>query len=558
MPVITLHEDRLRSLVGGGLSFEKLVERLPDLGLHIEEVAKGSVRVEYDPNRLDYSTDYGIARSLRGSFGISTGAPRHRLERSDVVFKVDPSVKEVRPFIAGLLAKGIVLDDETIRQMISMQEDLHNGLGRKRAKLAIGIHNADAVRPPISYSTVPSSFRFTPLDSGSPMSVAEVLTELPTGVKYAPLVAGHDVYPIITDAAGTVLSFPPIINGSATKVTPATKDLLIDVTGTDPRVLEDCLSILAEAFWDAGAKVFGVRVQDGRRSFQTPSLEPFRFSVTSKEMSARLGLELADSEIVRALKRSRLDASAGGGRIRVAAPRYRFDLLHPVDIAEETMYGYGFRRLKPSYQFRYTTGALSARTQLMEAVRRSAVGVGLQEVMGYSLTSKEVLFDKMGRERVTELRVAASKSSLYEYLRDMLAPTLLQLLADNVHEQYPQRIFEMAEVFAPGPGSETGVKEALHFGAAIADNVAGFTDAKSVLDTILLRTFNVKADYRPAADIHFIEGRAAECFHRGRRLGVVGEVAPRTVLSFGLRTPVSLFEVSLEPFFEKVSRQERV
>ncbi len=553
MPVITLYKDRMLTLVGGGTSFENVVERLPQLGLHIEEIAGGSVRVEYDPNRLDYSTDYGIARSLRGSFGIARGAPRHKLQASSVIFDVDPAVKEVRPYIAGLLSKGMELDDETIRQIISMQEDLHNGLGRRRAKLAIGIHDADVVQPPIRYSTVPSTFSFTPLDCDSPMTIRQILSTLPTGKKYSSLVSGHDAYPIITDAKGTVLSFPPIINGNATKVTPKTKNLLIDVTGTDRRVLEDCLALLSETFWDAGAQVFSIRLKEGKRTTRTPSLQPFSFSITSKAISDRLGMPVKDSEIVTALKKSRLDAIAKGGRIHVTAPRYRFDLLHPVDLAEETMYGYGFGRLEPSYAFRYTKGSLSPRTHLMEAVRRSATGLGLQEVMGYSLTSREVLFDKMGRSTGRGLKVAASKSSLYEYLRDMLTPTLLQLLADNLHEQYPQRIFEMAEVFTQDSGSESGVKEDLHLGGAITDNTASFTDAKSVLDTTLLKTFNVTPQYEPLRDSLFIQGRGAACFYNGKKLGFVGEVSPGVVLAFGLRTPVSVFEISLAPFFERLN-----
>jgi phenylalanyl-tRNA synthetase beta chain len=553
MPVITLRKDRLQSLVGGNLGFKELVDRLPYLGLHIEEVSEDSVKVEYDPNRLDYSTDYGVARSLRGSFGLAKGVPRHRLLKSDIIFTVDPSVKKVRPYIAGLLAKGIELDDETIRQIISMQEDLHNGLGRKRAKLAIGIHDADAVKAPLKYSTVRSSFRFTPLDSKVSLSIDEILSELPTGRKYAPLVSAHEIYPIITDAKGTVLSFPPIINGNTTKVTPRTKNLLIDVTGIDRRVLEDCLALLAEAFWDAGAQVFSVGVRDGGKTTFTPSLEPFSLVVTNQLISDRLGLKLKDSEIVNALNRSRLDAAASGRKIAVTAPRYRFDMLHPVDLAEETMYGYGFEKLQPSYDFKYTKGSLSPRTHLMEAVRRSAVGLGLQEVMGYSLTSGDVLYDKMERKKESPLKVAASKSSFYEYLRDMLAPTLLQLLADNIHEQYPQRVFEVAEVFSPAHGTETGVKEELHFAAAITNNTAGFTDAKSIIDTVLLRTFNVNAAYRPIQAPFFIDGRAAECLYHGKRLGVVGEVSPQVVLSFGLRTPVSILEVSLDPFLQKVS-----
>jgi phenylalanyl-tRNA synthetase beta chain len=545
-------------MVGRGISYSEIVDRLPSLGLHIEEVSRESVKVEYDPNRLDYSTDYGVARALRGSFGVQVGAPRHALKRSSIRFLVDPSVKKVRPFIAGLLATGLHLDDETIRQIISMQEDLHNGIGRKREKLAIGIHDASPVTPPVTYTTVSASFRFVPLDSREKMSIEEILAESPTGRKYSHLVSAFTRYPLIKDSAGTVLSFPPVINGTATKVTPKTKDLLIDVTGTDPRVLEDSLAILAEAFWDAGGDVFSVEVHEGRAMRHTPNLRGSVFNVTADFVSDSLGLRLKESTIEEALRRSRLDAAVKGKAVKVVVPRYRFDILHPIDVAEEVMYGYGFERFTPSYDFRYTKGSLSPRTHLMEAVRRTSTGLGLQEVMGYSLTSRDVLFDKMGRGEASPLKVAASKSSLYEYLRDYLTPTLLSVLSENIHEQYPQRIFESAEVFTPASGTETGVHEELHLAAALTDNTATFTEAKSALETILLKTFNEKVDSHPAERPFLIGGRAAECHHRGKAIGFVGEVSPSVVLSFGLRNPVSVFEISLEPFFGKVSFRERV
>jgi phenylalanyl-tRNA synthetase beta chain len=156
------------------------------------------------------------------------------------------------------------------------------------------------------------------------------------------------------------------------------------------------------------------------------------------------------------------------------------------------------------------------------------------------------------------LKVSGSKSSLYEYLRDMLVPTLVQLLADNLHEQYPQRVFEMAEVFSRAQGSESGVREDFHLGVAISDNTASFTDAKSALDTILLKTFNARAEYTPLQDSIFIDGRGAECRYAGKKLGVVGEISPAVVLSFGLRNPVSVFEISLLSFAGRFSKEERV
>lgn len=41
------------------------------------------------------------------------------------------------------------------------------------------------------------------------------------------------VYPVITDAKGEVLSLPPIINGHLSRIRLDTKDVLIECTATD-------------------------------------------------------------------------------------------------------------------------------------------------------------------------------------------------------------------------------------------------------------------------------------------------------------------------------------
>ena len=73
------------------------------------------------------------------------------------------------------------MDDETIRQLISMQEDLHNGIARKRKKAAIGLHNMDVVKPPLTYAGVPSSFEFVPLGESNKMTVERILADTETG-----------------------------------------------------------------------------------------------------------------------------------------------------------------------------------------------------------------------------------------------------------------------------------------------------------------------------------------------------------------------------------------
>src|ERR1700692_2210048 len=145
MPVIQLSLQRLGQYCRGKASEKTILDTLPYLGLDIEDHLGGGVSVDYSPNRPDFSSEAGIARSLVGILGIETGIPKYEFPRSN--YSVQISGKEIlsiRPFIEAMYAE-IQVSDELIKQLIMMQEDLHNGIGRKRSKVAIGIHNANVI-----------------------------------------------------------------------------------------------------------------------------------------------------------------------------------------------------------------------------------------------------------------------------------------------------------------------------------------------------------------------------------------------------------------------------
>jgi len=73
MPVVELSLSRLQKLVGKNTNKKQILDTLPFLGLDIESLGRNTVRVEYSPNRPDYSTDFGIALGLQGILGISRG-----------------------------------------------------------------------------------------------------------------------------------------------------------------------------------------------------------------------------------------------------------------------------------------------------------------------------------------------------------------------------------------------------------------------------------------------------------------------------------------------------
>ena len=77
------------------------------------------------------------------------------------------------------------------------------------------------------------------------------------------------------------------------------------------------------------------------------------------------------------------------------------------------------------------------------------------------------------------------------------------------------------------------------------EDTLDFFDAKGILETVFNR-LKVKAGFKPAEDQTLLAGKTAEVVVGGERVGVVGEVHPKTAALFDISTqPIILFEIDL-------------
>jgi len=541
LPVVRIDIQRFSKMVGADR--KRILERLPYLGLDIESVDRNAVRVEYSPNRPDFGTDFGIAKALRGLLGKEVGLPTFALSPSGISVSVDRRLKDVRPYIACVTATGLRLDDEDVRQIIALQEDLHNGLGRKRRVVAIGLHDMDAVVPPVSYHGVNSTFKFVPLGWRKPLSIASILSDTAEGTTHGAALEGSKVYPVITDENGTVLSFPPIINGEATRVTTKTKSMFVDVTSTDQKAGDAVLAVVATTLAEAGGRLGTVSIGYQGRPRTTPDLSPTALPLDLEGIRSVLGMNLSRGEVVKCLARSRLGVKGS----QALGPRYRVDLLHSVDIAEEVALGYGVDKIEPMYPPSNRPGFFDSFEDFLDSASTVLAGSGFIEMMTFELTDEASLYSKFQRQSSGKLAVQDPKSLEHCVLRDALIPTLMASLSGNVKSDYPQRIFEIGRVYAR---SREGVDEAWHLGGLVAHSQASFTEAKMHLEATCRIISGKEAVAKEGEHWAFVPGRCAEISLAGTSLGHVGEVRPKAISAFGLGVPVSGFEIDFSSLHE--------
>jgi len=532
MPVIHLDFGELERLVGAPA--EKIIERIPMIGADIERVGEDFADVEFFPNRPDMYSVEGVARAMRGFLGIETGTPKYEVSPSEVQLRVDSSVKSVRPFVVCAVVRNVEMTDPLIESLMHLQEHLHWGLGRNRRKVSIGVHDLSKVRPPFTYKTVDEDFSFVPLDFEEEMTIREILERHPKGRAFSFILEGFDRYPIIVDCNENVLSFPPIINGELTRVTENTRELFIDVTGTE-EIVNVALNIIVTALAERGFKIQSVEIVDGERTFRTPDLSGREMEIFVEEARKLIGIPISKEECIEALRKMRYDAEvSGGGRIKVRIPPYRADIMHPWDIIEDVAIGYGYERIPAIFPEIPSISSEHEIERMNKRVREIMLGLGFTEVMTFTLTSERVHFEMM-RRKGDALKIANPASEEQRIFRSSILPMLLETLSMNRHHPMPQRIFEVGDVII-------GERRRNHLAAVSMHANADFSEIKSVV-MAFLREMRYEAEVHEAEDPAFIEGRVAKL--SGDVTGVFGEVHPEVLVNFNLDHAVSAFEIEL-------------
>lgn len=535
MPTISINVKRIEKYLGRKITKEKLIETLPWIGISIEEV-NDEIKVEYNPNRPDFSTHAGIARALKGFLEIELGAPSYTVKKGNI--KIIAKNVPKRPIIRGLVARNLELDEESLIELIHMQESLHWALGRDRRKASIGFHDLDKVKPPFIYTIKPPTFAFVPLNESREWTLKEILEKHPKGRQYGKYVTMNSL-PILMDSEGNVMAFPPIINSSVTTVTPETRNLFIDVTGTHLKNVIDTVNIIATTLIDMGASIESVDI-NGTLS---PDLTPEKWKLKSSYINKMIGLSLSDEDIVKALEKCRISAKIlRKGLIEAIVPSYRIDLLHPIDFAEEVAIGYGYYNLKPSLPNIFTIGSRNKYFELASKVRKIMLGLGYQEVFTTTLSNKK-LFSLFSIETYVDLINPLSEE--YDTLRSMLLPHIIYILSLNTHEEYPQKIFEVGDVVVPGE-NETRYERHLHVAAAIASSKVTINDIRSDLEGFL-KTLGIEYKFESYRYPHFFLDRSLKIITPHGE-GRVGEIHPEILEKMKIHVPVAAFEVELAKY----------
>jgi len=582
MPKIDVNEEVFHTLAGRRwTSKEEFEEALVCAKAELDAdsdkslpVPERILKIELnDTNRPDLWGTAGCARQLRV---YSSGkVPIYPFFSSPGTVKstkhkvlVEKSVAQVRPFLAGFIASGKDVSDPMLRDMIQTQEKLAWNFGRKRRSISMGIYRSAIIKWPIIYKGVdPASVSFVPLGAGehglseNPLTLSEILKYHPKGREYAFILEHEKIHPLLTDSAGDVLSYPPIINSAGLgAVQVGDRDLFIELTGTDQASVTLAASIVACDLADNGFTIEPVEIA---YEFDVPfgrnCVTPYYFQQPVFCSLARiekfLGDRLSAEECLAALTKmgvraekareaERGDTLVQEG-VKIWPPEYRNDFLHAADVAEDVAMGRGLGSFKPERPHAFTVGRLTPTTLFSRRVKEIMVGMGYQEMIYNYLGSRKDFVEKMRGNGNRTIRISNPMTENYEYVRDGILVSLLMSEAVSGHSVYPHTIFEVGKIAYLDEAENYGTATRQYLGLLHAEKDANFNTAAAQIQTLF---YYISREYEveESSDPRFIPGRAASVVYRGKPIGVFGEVHPEVLENWGITVPCIGAEIDIE------------
>ena len=384
---------------------------------------------------------------------------------------------------------------------------------------------------------------------------------------------------VIADASRPV-AIAGIMGGKDTEITGSTKNILIESACFDGVVIRKAcrqLGLASESSYrfERGidqAMIFAssVRAQDlvkeiaggrlaGKISDAGAGIEKEKeITLSLDEVPRILGIEIAPEKIKDIFKKLNLNPVKKKNKIIVTVPSYRTDLGKDIDLIEEVARLYGYDKV-PSRLPAFTphkTYALEKKTVSLEnEIRKVLCGMGLNEIMTYSLTSRNAI-EHLGISLENLVSLKNPMSSQQEIMRPSLLSEMLEVLNWNLNRKNSLlQLFEINKVYimnkAIGQAEET-----MRLSIGMCGNKPGnwkekpreldLFDLKGIIE-ILLGHIGV-ADYRIEKTEHpsLKENMAIAVNVNAKTCGVFGEVKEEVARRFDIKRKVYLAEFSLD------------
>lgn len=373
---------------------------------------------------------------------------------------------------------------------------------------------------------------------------------------------------VVTDTAGT-LSIAGVMGGAESEVSESTTNMLLEGAAWDfinirRTTAAQKLSSDASYRFERGvhpamaergvrrgltfvARLTGGTVAEGLvDEYPRPPVDP-TIEITPEGVQRLLGIDIPAEKIADILCSLAFEVQIEGQVVRATTPDHRLDIgegaVGVADLVEEIARIYGYDRI-PETQISDTIPPQYGNPSLEreERVRDLLVGLGLQEVVSYRMTSPEREARHLPPETPPDdkpyFRLANPIASDRVVMRHSLLASILEIVERNARVRERISLFEIGPVYLV---SEEGAlpEEQLRLAIALTGprdlltwhggNVEqmDFYDLKGIIDALLGGLGLDKARYETAEHPSFHPGKSARVLLGETQVGLLGELHPK-------------------------------
>jgi phenylalanyl-tRNA synthetase, beta subunit, non-spirochete bacterial len=290
--------------------------------------------------------------------------------------------------------------------------------------------------------------------------------------------------------------------------------------------------------------------------------EPTIIKGSVSHINHLMGLDLSTDEIVAILDRLGFTVAVDGDALTVTIPTRRWDMEIEADLVEEVNRIYGYENLPNTLPAGMETrGGYDPKRELANKLRDILLGEGMDEVINFSLLSKQEVEDfNTIKSEYTKLLHPMTED--HEYLRNSLIPGLVRNVAYNqARKNDDLKIFEHARVFQRPTGQDRP-NELTYLSGAISGNVVtdswntkaqpvDFYYVKGIVEELLSFT-NTDAEFTFVATDEYKNmhpGQTAKILANGQVIGLLGKLHPNYQADHNV-SDTFVFELNVDMIFD--------
>ena len=283
---------------------------------------------------------------------------------------------------------------------------------------------------------------------------------------------------------------------------------------------------------DRATELFGLLadgdIDNGYACVDNLKKDDKEISIELNKIRSYLGIDIDSKKVEEIFKSLGFKVEANNGSFKVFVPTRRVDITNSQDLEEEIARMYGYDNIPSTLPNTNSKGSLNDKQKLIRSIRHFLAGLGLMEVVNYSLINKNDL-NKFG-EFKDEISLLMPMTSDRETLRQTLLNSIVEDLRYNsARQQQDLAIFEIGKGYNTNSEYDllaVGIKGMFNSNLWQGKKTqSDFYLLKGILEQ-LLAYVGVDATFVKGINNGLHNGQTAFVMANGKKLGVIGGLHP--------------------------------